>query len=118
MTGDENATDEEVVQAIAKATACIRAWLRVQDAKRAERRPDARTMADAARVAATLARASQLAHAAPPGGSRYEVRKHATERLQSIFYGNVVAAEKGYADAQLDIEAVCDEVSAAFDAWS
>jgi hypothetical protein len=118
VTGDENATDQEVVQAIAKATACVRAWLRVQDVKRAERVPDPRTTADAARVAAALARASQLAHAAPPGGPRYEMRKHAAERLQSVFYGNVVAAQKGYADAQLDIEAVCDEVSAAFDAWS
>jgi hypothetical protein len=46
------------------------------------------------------------------------MRKHAVERLQSVFHGNVVAAEQGYADAQLDIEAACDELSAAFDAWS
>jgi hypothetical protein len=66
VAGNKNATDEEVVRAIAKAIASVRAWLRVQDAKRAERVPDPRTTADAARVTVTLARASQLAHAAPP----------------------------------------------------
>ena len=117
MTDDENATDEEVAQAIAKATACVRAWVRVQDAKRAERAPDRRTAADAARVVASLTRASQLAHAAAPGGPRYHMRKYAAERLQNVFYRNAAAAGQGYANAQLDIEDACDEISAAFDDW-
>lgn len=112
------AGDEEVAQAIAKATACVRAWVRVQDAKRAERVPDPRTVADAARVVATLTRASQLVHAAPPGGTRYQVRQYAVERLQNVFYRNAMAAGEGHANAQLDIEEACDEVSAAFDDWS
>ncbi len=117
-TGAASATDEGVVRAIAKAIACVRAWLRVQDAQRTETMPDPRTVADGANVAKTLARASELAHAAPQMGGRHEMRKHAAERLRRVFLANEAAAEQGYANAHLDIEAACDEVSAAFDAWS
>jgi hypothetical protein len=45
------------------------------------------------------------------------MRKYAAERFQNVFYRNAAAAGQGYANAQLDIEDACDEISAAFDDW-
>ncbi len=117
--GDEGtATDRDVVDAIVRAIACVRAWLRVQDAKRGNRPPYRRTADDAARVTGALATALSTADAAPPREHRYQARRYAAERLQNVFHRNQVAAEQGDTGSLQEIEAVCDEVSAAFGDWN
>jgi hypothetical protein len=118
MTDDGAVTERGVVDAIVRAIACVRAWLRVQDAKRGNRLPYRRTADDAARVIGALATALSMVDAAPPRERRYQARRYAAERLQKVFHRNQVAAEQGDAGSLQEIEAVCDEVSAAFGDWN
>jgi hypothetical protein len=117
MPDNEITADAGVVAAIEWAIICVDAWLRVQEAKRANAVPSRKTAQDASAAGVALARAAQLAGTAPADGHPHEARKSAAETFRDEFHKNEVAAERGDLDALAKILGAVDEIRRRAGEW-